>query len=214
MCLSIVSCITSSLTARSQSPSHYYSHPGSVVSVHKLAVFSTILCGRGLGTRLTMGMRISKDPHFLRGAKSLVKWGSWDAYFTSGMEVGGPLQVYMYHVGNGRHYMYLSMRTDARTYGTYIDRQRDENFLYNTLLKQGTQMEDGVGGGVRENGYSTSLPVYRFIAIPIGMTQRAHANVNIIIDIIRLYRDWKRTRKNIHACCGLGSVNSPYIVCY
>ena len=34
------------------------------------------------------------------------------------------------------------------------------------------------------------------------------------IDIIRLYRDWKRTRKNIHACCGLGSVNSPYIVCY
>ena len=35
-----------------------------------------------------------------------------------------------------------------------------------------------------------------------------------VIDIIRLYRDWKRTRKNIHACCGLGSVNSPYIVCY
>ena len=34
------------------------------------------------------------------------------------------------------------------------------------------------------------------------------------IDIIRLYRDWKRTHKNIHARCSLGSVNSPYIVCY
>ena len=45
--------------------------------------------------------------------------------------------------------------------------------------------------------------------------QLAKKLVSLLIDIyIRLYRDWKRTHKNIHVRCGLGSVNSPYIVCY